>query len=320
MIVTDVPRRHVSAIIPTRNRAALLAKALASVRALEGPDLAIEIIVVDNGSTDATADVARAAGAVLVHAAERGASAARNAGIRAATGAYIAFLDDDDAWLPGHLRPHLALLEARPDFDAVVGQTVTCDSHLRPRHAPWPQELPADGDVFEAFLGFYPQVGATVVRASAIDELGLFDEALLSDEDWDWHLRLALYHRVGFVAEPCVLFRQRPAGTHDDLQWQRHPNLRRVFIRNLRRAGMHRVARPAILRAYLRHSGAYFAYFAESALVHAAAGDQRAARRSLGRAVRTSPLHAVRHVARGGTFRSALHLVMNEPPRERQAS
>lgn len=320
MTGASVPRWRVSTIIPTKDRAHLLARALTSVRRLEGLDLAIEIIVVDNGSSDHTAEVARAAGAVLVHAAERGAAAARNAGIKAATGEYLAFLDDDDAWLPGHLRPHLALLDARPDFDAVVGQTVTCDHRLRPQEAPWPLALPDDGDVFDAFLGFYPQVGATVVRRSAIDELGLFDEALLSDEDWDWHLRLALDHQVGFVPVPCVLFRQRPPGTHDELQWQRHPNLRRVFVRNLRRAGVHRAARPAILRAYLRHSGAYFGYFAESALVHATAGDQRAARRALGRAVRTSPLHAVRHVTRGGPFRSALQLVMNEPSNEVRAS
>ena len=96
---------RVSAIIPTKNRAALLREALTSVRAVEGPDLELEIIVADHGSTDDTESVARAFGARLVREPKPGAAAARNTGMRAATGQYVAFLDDDDLWLADHLRP-----------------------------------------------------------------------------------------------------------------------------------------------------------------------------------------------------------------------
>ena len=83
--VTGAPTRPVvSVVIPTKNRAELLRSALASVRALEGPDLEFEIIVADNGSTDHTAAVASDAGARLVFAATPGAAAARNAGMRQA--------------------------------------------------------------------------------------------------------------------------------------------------------------------------------------------------------------------------------------------
>src|SRR5947209_8097109 len=89
---------RVSVIVPTKDRSGLLRQALASVRALEGPDLAIELIVADNGSTDDTAAVAHEFGARLVRTLTPGAAAARNAGLRVATGEYLAFLDDDDVW------------------------------------------------------------------------------------------------------------------------------------------------------------------------------------------------------------------------------
>ena len=118
---------RVSVIIPTLNRSARLREALASVRAVIGPDLELEIIVADNGSTDDTESVVHEFGACLVRTLTAGAAAARNAGLRAATGAYVAFLDDDDVWLPGHLRPHIRLLATHPEFAGAVGQVVNTD-------------------------------------------------------------------------------------------------------------------------------------------------------------------------------------------------
>lgn len=167
---------RVSVVVPTKNRADLLRAALASIRAIEGPDLVFEIIVGDNGSTDDTAAVAAAAGARVVHAATLGAAAARNAALRAATGDFIAFLDDDDVWLAEHIRPQLAFLQMHQAHMAAIGQVVVTDANLENPAPPLPVELPVSGNVFPAFLAHYPQIGGTVVRASVRDTVGFFDE------------------------------------------------------------------------------------------------------------------------------------------------
>src|SRR5262245_30504448 len=103
-----LPRR-VSVVVPTCDRPAMLREALASIRALEADDLKFEILVADNGAAPQTRAIAEAAGAIYMTArGGKGASVARNTAMRAASGDYIAFLDDDDAWLPDHIRSHVA--------------------------------------------------------------------------------------------------------------------------------------------------------------------------------------------------------------------
>ena len=195
--------RRVSVVVPTCDRPALLAQALASIRALEGADLAFEIIVGDNGRSPGTAEVAAAFGASRVLAARAG--AARNAAARRATADVVAFLDDDDVWLPGHIRPHLAHLDRAPAVDMVLGQIINVDAGLAPTYGPWPADLPEDGaGVVRRMLGgYFPQIGGTVVRASVLRTTGLFDEMLLGDQDWDWHLRVARHHGVGEGGSGC---------------------------------------------------------------------------------------------------------------------
>ena len=291
---------RVSVVIPTKNRSRLLAEAIRSVRALEGPDLELEVLVADNGSTDDTVQVATSLGARVVPAPVPGPSAARNAGLRVATGEYIAFLDDDDLWLPEHLRPQLALLDARPDLDACFGQVLPTDWEGNPLGDLYPASLPANGDVFEDVLCHWPQIGALVIRASVRQTVGYLDETLLTAEDWDWLLRISLKHRIGLVTVPGLLFRARPVATdyEDRTHLERRSVDRRVFWRYVRR-GRRRILSPArVLRAALRYDGVYAGYFVQSAATHAAAGDRAAARRSLGFAVRISPLHVAAAVAR----------------------
>jgi glycosyltransferase involved in cell wall biosynthesis len=117
----------VTVVIPVHNRAGVLARALDSVRAQTLPPA--DVVVVDDGSSDDTADVARAAGAtVLRHPQSRGSGEARNTGIRAATTRWIAFLDSDDEWAPDHLR---TLLPAAPGHAFVT--SVTIDNFGRAR-------------------------------------------------------------------------------------------------------------------------------------------------------------------------------------------
>ena len=303
-MTTTVDR--VSVIVPTKNRSALLRQALESVVALAGPDLEIELVVADNGSTDDSRDVARALGAKVVDAVTPGAGATRNAGLRAATGDFITFLDDDDVWLPENVRPQLRLLRERPDLDGVVAQIVDCDADLVRQGEPWPQTLPDGGDLFRSFLVYYPQLGATVVRASVVRDGHLFDEALIGDQDWDWHLRLALAHRVGFVPVPAVLFRHRPVGYDVDLQWRRMKFSRRVFWRNVRRGRGRGLGALGTARTFARQRGWYCGWFVAGAAARSRQGEPEMARRAVTRAFLASPLHAAKAAVTDRTFRTVL--------------
>jgi glycosyltransferase involved in cell wall biosynthesis len=249
----------VSVIIPTRNRPRLLHSALDSVFRLSGPDLNLQVIVVDDAPSEETRLVAAEFGARHVATIGRGAAAARNTGIREATDTFIAFLDDDDVWLPGHVRSHLALLEGNPALAAVVGQAQAVSVELEPTGSPWQECWPEDGRFFKNFLREYPQFGTTMIRTSAFNSVGFLDESLESDEDW--HLRLSLSHPMGFVPKPCVLFRRRAPGTWDDLRWERLALMRRVYLRNARRAGAHKPNAVSLIQMFLRHDGVFAEHF-----------------------------------------------------------
>ncbi len=109
--LTANSRPLISVIIPTYNRAALLRRAIDSVYAQEGISghFDVEVLVVDDGSTDTTAEVAGAYSGLryIRPSTTKGTSGARNVDLDAASGEYIAFLDDGDSWLPWKLRRHL---------------------------------------------------------------------------------------------------------------------------------------------------------------------------------------------------------------------
>ena len=152
---------HVSAIVPTKNRSRQLRTALASIRAIEGPDLQIELIVVDNGSTDDTEHVAQEFDARFLRAAQPGAAAARNVGLEAATAEFVAFLDDDDAWLPEHVRPQLARRPS-PSSRRSSAKIVLTNDRPDEHGEPYPRQVDPTDRLFPWFLGHIPQVGATV--------------------------------------------------------------------------------------------------------------------------------------------------------------
>ncbi|HVC76698.1 MAG TPA: glycosyltransferase family A protein [Candidatus Micrarchaeaceae archaeon] len=297
-LVSGGGARRVSVVVPTRDRDSLLKEALASVRANEEPSLDLEILVIDNGSGESTRSIADELGARYLRCATPGVSAARNRGVAAASGEYVAFLDDDDVWMPRHLCQLVEWLAGRPEFGAVLGQVQNTDFELRRPGLPWPVSLPNDGRIFAQLLRVQPQLGATVIRKSVLDQVGQFDETLLGDEDWDLHMRLAIDHLVGFVPVPSVLFRRRPSGSWDDLHWRQFGPFRRVFWRNVRRAGKEAPPLRYVLRTYLHHLGAYHSELLNNAKAHARAGRGRAARLALVRSVVASPLHATVSMAR----------------------
>jgi glycosyltransferase involved in cell wall biosynthesis len=189
----------VSVIIPTRNRAPLLARALDSVfsQAGLGEQFDLEVIV-DDGSTDATAAVVGqyAQARCLRLSTSRGAAAARNAGIAASRGAYICFLDDDDVWLPGRLRLQVPVLQRHPEAGAVYSQVF----HTQTGTA-YPQSSRAvSGRIFDTLLsGNLFAVHAALVRREALERTGYFEETLSAYEDWDLWLRLSAHFPFIFV-------------------------------------------------------------------------------------------------------------------------
>ncbi len=167
----------ISVIVPTFNAAAFLPEAIESVGRQDYKPL--EIIVVDDGSTDDTRSVAaRWPHVRYIHQHNQGPSGARNTGIQAATADILAFLDVDDLWTADHLEALLPTLLAEPELRFVWGTTrcvrIAADSAGNRMHTALRDNVPL-------FL-----IGATLFRRSAFVEVGTFDPALRMGEDTDW--------------------------------------------------------------------------------------------------------------------------------------
>ncbi len=194
----------VSIIIPAGNAAATLAQALDSVAAQTWP--ADEIIGVDDASTDATAAVfeawrvrARSPARVRLIRQPRntGPAGARNTGVRAATGEWIAFLDADDAWLPHRLDAQFRVAAARPGVALFCGRTVPLEAVVPPPPDPAFRLMPLR---LETFMIHNPVATSTVlVRRRVLEAAGLFDEQFRGPEDYDLWMRIAAGHECLYL-------------------------------------------------------------------------------------------------------------------------
>ncbi len=276
---------EVSVIVPAYNAARTLRATLESARAQT--NRRIEIIVVDDGSTDATSAIAADMAAVdnrihLVRQANAGVSAARNAGIAAACAPYLAFLDADDLWPPQHLDVHLAAFADDTDLDLSFSAARYIDEGCavvggsRPSHA----RLTA------AALAVSNPTATTstwVVRRAAFERTGLFDMALKRSEDHAWLVRAAL---TGIHMRGCdratIDYRISSTGLASDLD-----GMRRGFIAMLDRLSFEHPAFVALNRA--RAMAAEDLYLARRALQLSL--PSAIARHHLALAFRAAPLH-----------------------------
>ena len=212
----ETNRFSISVVIPAYNAGKYLGRTIESVLAQSrAPD---EIIIVDDGSTDNTADVAAGYGAKIkyIHQENAGASAARNAGINAASSEWIAFLDSDDEWLKDHLQGQTELLSRNPDLVWSTGNfyLCLCDENKRNTRiavAKAKRGL-AGKDYFDNYFAAYIAgcggwTGTMVINRGALIEAGLFREGQAKANDLDMWWRLAYRHpNIGYEPEPSAIY------------------------------------------------------------------------------------------------------------------
>ncbi|OWK37740.1 glycosyltransferase family 2 protein [Fimbriiglobus ruber] len=273
---TAPPAPRLSVIVCTYNRASFLPGCLASLRGAGVPDL--EIVVVDDGSTDDTRQVIEQLNGPdvrYIYQVNKGLSTARNTGILASTGRYIAYLDSDDFWLPGVAADLVAFLDTHPDVgvvfaDAKVGNP---DEGYK-SWAAWAGRaefaaLPATTDgPFRVFdrTAFYRLLirrnlvftGAVLQRRELVIDAGLFDAALNAAGDWELYLRMAARAMFAFHPGELAIYT-----FHDGQMTKDTDRMVREFC-DVRRAHLSRVAvappEQAILRKSLKEESVYYAY------------------------------------------------------------
>ena len=201
--------KKVSVVIPAYNAADLTVKTVESV--LEQTYANIEVIVVDDGSTDNTGERLQPyAGRIkYIYKENGGACSARNLGIRMAEGDYIGFLDCDDIYLPGKIERSVDYLERRPDFGFVHTPVRFIDEEDVPLRVYALPEGRRTGRIAKRLLSRNFICNSTILaRRSCFGEAGFFDEKLFTHADWDMWLRLAERYKVGYINSPLTLYRR----------------------------------------------------------------------------------------------------------------
>lgn len=207
----------VSVVLPVFNAAATLKRALDSVLGQSLRDL--EVLVVDDGSSDGSPAIAETIGDAHVrclrHPRNLGAAAARNTGVLAAKGRYVAFIDADDEWMPDKLARQVRwLADAEPEVAAVCTGFIM---HREGRESGQVRIPLARRGWAKELLDVCPVApGATLmVERRVFDDIGLFCTELERFEDWDWLLRYLTRYDLAMVSEPLAIIHSRPFSAVD---------------------------------------------------------------------------------------------------------
>lgn len=219
---------NVSVVIPAYNASRFVGEAIRSVLAQTYEDF--EVIVVDDGSTDGTCDVVNGfhdERLRYTYQENQGPSAARNTGVQLSRGEYIAFLDADDLWSPPMLEACLAFLNDNPATDVVSVRS----RHIGPDGEPLGVTLPmtevGGPDLFEYLvLGGGIHTSSAVIRRDCLQAVGLWDESLHGNTDWDLWLRMAAAgFRFGFIDRDLDLCRRHSGNITLDYERMRSSRL-----------------------------------------------------------------------------------------------
>lgn len=228
--MVTAPLSSISVIIPTHNRAHLLPRALDSV--LNQTKRAEEIVVVDDGSTDDTSDLIQSnyPEVITLHQSNRGVSAARNRGIREASGEWLAFLDSDDEWLADKLERQMAALGEHPETKVCHTDEIwiRCGRRVNPmkkhaKHGGW---------IFRKCLALCCiSPSSVLIHRSVFSDVGQFDESLPACEDYDLWLRVTARYPVLYLPEKLLV----KYGGHEDQLSKRHWGMDRFRIQALKK-------------------------------------------------------------------------------------
>ena len=203
----------VSAIVPAFNAQRYVREAIDSI--LGQTYANIEVLVVDNASTDDTAREIKSYGERVTYLREdkKGPSAARNRGLKHCRGEFIAFLDADDLWLPDKTERQLQFLAAHPEYGICYSHYEFIDADGKPLERPH-RHRPLSGWVFEALLKLEVSVGTgtVMIRRECIEKVGDFEEQLMTAEDTNLYIRLAKYYQYGYLSGPVARYRVHPQG------------------------------------------------------------------------------------------------------------
>jgi len=247
----------VSIILPTYNRASMLNKAIDSTLNQTFKDF--ELIIVDNYSTDNTESVVKSYDDKRISYFKNQnnglVSINRNYGIQKSCGEYIAFLDDDDLWLPEKLEKQVKLLDSNKKLGLVYSRSYVIDDRGNPAKPTYFRGIKLRrGHVFNELLvsNFIPQL-TVLTRRDALDKVGKFDLQYKIAQDYDLWLRIANHYTVDFIDQPLAKYRFHGGSTSQKdmvLSFQEEIRIKEQRLnqdRNLKRALRGRIMRRKAL-------------------------------------------------------------------------
>jgi glycosyltransferase involved in cell wall biosynthesis len=277
---------RVSVVIPVFNNAATIRMAIASVFEQQFDPADLELIVVNDGSTDNSAEILRSFGDRIrvIDQSNRGPAAARNAGVAATHGEYLAFLDADDAWLPHKLATMVPILDRNPAVVLVFSDAIPIDASGAPVGESYVTPDCAHAPTMPEMLDrWWPIIPSTaVMRTATFHACGGFVEEFRSAAYEDPYLFIVAreHGEFAYVPERLVSYRYESPG----VRMEKYQRYREVFIRRVReRYGN---AARGLIRGTRR---AYVSALGYEGLLELSAGNLVAARRHFGRALRERP-------------------------------
>ncbi|MEJ2010055.1 MAG: glycosyltransferase family A protein [Acidobacteriota bacterium] len=235
----------VSVIIPSYNSGRYLSDALRSV--FEQDYQPIEVIVVNDGSTDETASVVRSFNKNIIYTfqSNQGPASARNAGLRMSHGDFIAFLDADDYWPENKLRAQMSHFMENPKTEIVLGRTRCIGLYTD-----------AERSIrFERFDNTMINVclGSGVFKKSVFDKVGFFDESLRYYEDHDWFLRAREQRTTMVILKRVTLLNRRHQHSLSHKRKKTDPNMLQILQRSLERRRRDNGGNAPIMRNFFDH-------------------------------------------------------------------